>query len=266
MTRWALVFWMLCAGGVHVGAARADLRLAVTTSFENSGLADVVLPAFEAQSGIAVQMLVVGTGQALRFGQAGDVDAILVHAPAREKAFVAQGHAPYRREVMYNDFVLIGPQDDPAGLNEAVDAAQAMEQIAARGALFVSRGDNSGTHGTEKALWAQAGLVVDNFGRWYREAGAGMGATLNVAVGLNAYTLTDRASWLKFGNKGGLAVVFEGDDALVNQYSVLPIHRARQPEAALRFEQFLTSEVGQSLIAGYRVHGIQVFFANAAPR
>ncbi|SFJ44116.1 substrate-binding domain-containing protein [Jannaschia pohangensis] len=247
-------------------SAQADtLRMAVTTSFENSGLAEVLLPRIAADTGVEVQLVVVGTGQALRLGAAGDVDAVLVHARAAEEAFVAEGHAPYRRPIMYNDFVLVGPASDPADLARATDAADALARIAATRAPFVSRGDDSGTHQAELALWNAAGITPD--GPWYRPVGAGMGAALNTAVGMGAYVLADRASWLNFGNRGGMAIAFEGDPALFNQYSFLPIDPARHPTvnapAAAVVESWLTSDTARQVIDGYRVAGQQLFTFNA---
>ena len=248
-----------------VAAAERTMRMAVTTSFEASGLADVLLPAIEADTGVAVQLVVVGTGQALRLGAAGDVDAVLVHSREAEEAFVAQGHAPHRREVMYNDFVLVGPSDDPAGASRAETAAGALTAVAEAGAAFVSRGDDSGTHKAELALWSRAGLEPEAFGRWYRETGSGMGAALNTAAGMGAYVLSDRASWLAEGRRG-LSILFEGDPALFNQYAYLPVADARHPEAAAMVEAWLTSERAATLIDGHRVGGERLFTFNAEPR
>ncbi|MEM8576828.1 MAG: substrate-binding domain-containing protein [Pseudomonadota bacterium] len=248
--------------------AGETLRLAVTTSFHNSGLADVLLPEIAADLDLEVQLLVVGTGQALRLGEAGDVDAILVHSRAAEEAFVAAGHGTHRREIMYNDFVLIGPAADPAGIAAATTAVGALERIAGAAEPFVSRGDDSGTHKQELRLWADAGLAPEGFGRWYKPVGAGMGAALNTASGLGAYILSDRASWLNFGNKGGLALLFAGDPALFNQYAFLPVNPARHPHvktaATAHLEAWLTSDRAQALIDGYTLDGQQLFVFNAA--
>lgn len=262
---------LVLAAAALAAPARAgeSLRMAVTTSFHNSGLSDVLLPAIAEDTGIDVQLLVVGTGQALRLGRAGDVDALLVHSRAAEEAFVAEGFAPHRREIMFNDFVLVGPADDPAGIADAPDAAAALTRIAAAEARFVSRGDDSGTHKRELALWQAAGLDPGGFGRWYNSVGAGMGAALNTAAGLDAYILADRASWLNFGNKGGLALLFAGDAALFNQYAYLPVSAARHPHvnaaAAARLEDWLTSERARALIDGYRLGGERLFTFNARP-
>ncbi|MEL6701193.1 MAG: substrate-binding domain-containing protein [Pseudomonadota bacterium] len=254
------------------GSVSADtIRLAVTTSFENSGLSDVLLPVARDATGDSYQLIVVGTGKALRLGAAGDVDAVLVHAPDAERAAVKAGHFTHRREIMFNDFVLVGPRDDPAGIARAAGAADALTRISAQNALFASRGDESGTHKAELALWEVAGIdVAAASPRWYRATGAGMGATLNAAVAMGAYALSDRASWLTFGNPGNHALLFEGDTALFNQYALLPVDPARHPhvaaEAVARFEAWLTGPVGQGVINDYRLAGQPLFTANATPR
>lgn len=249
--------------------AKDVMRMAVTTSFHNSGLAEVLLPAIEGDLGLEVQLLVVGTGQALRLGRAGDVDAILVHAKRAEEAFVVDGYATHRREIMYNDFVVIGPEADPAAVSTAPSAAQSLAMIADAEALFVSRGDDSGTHQKELSLWAAVGLMPEEFGTWYKSVGAGMGAALNTASGLNAYILSDRASWLNFGNKAGLALLYEGDPALFNQYAYLPINPARHPhvkaDLATRLEAWLTSDHAEELINGFTIAGETAFVFNASP-
>ncbi|UWQ21482.1 substrate-binding domain-containing protein [Jannaschia sp. W003] len=258
--------WLLAAAATASAAQAEKMRMAVTTSFHNSGLSDVLLPAIEADTGIEVQLLVVGTGQALRLGESGDVDAILVHSRAAEEAFVAAGHAPHRTEIMYNDFVIVGPANDPAGVMGAKTADAALRRISEAAADFVSRGDDSGTHKTERALWAAAGVAPR--GGWYKEVGAGMGAALNTAAGLGAYALTDRASWLNFANRGGLVLLFEGDPALFNQYAFLPVSAERHPhanaDAAIRLEAWLTSDAARALVDGYTVAGERLFTFNAA--
>lgn len=249
-------------------SAVADtMRLAVTTSFHNSGLSDVLLPSIENDTGLVVQLLVVGTGQALRLGEAGDVDAILVHSRAAEVAFVADGFAPYRREIMYNDFIIIGSEDDPAQIADKSDSARALQRIAQSQSAFVSRGDDSGTHKKELTLWQAAGLNPQDFGSWYKPVGAGMGASLNTASGLGAYILADRASWLNFGNKAGLAMLFAGDPVLFNQYAYLPVSEVRHPhvkaEAAKALEAWLTSPTAEALINSYEIEGEQLFTFNA---
>lgn len=243
------------------------MKLAVTTSFHNSGLSDVLLPAIAQDTGLEVQLLVVGTGQALRLGQAGDVDAILVHSKAAEEAFVAAGYGTHRREIMYNDFVFIGPASDPAQVAQAETAAVALQAIAQSQSAFVSRGDDSGTHKKELSLWAEAGVPPE--GAWYKAVGAGMGASLNTASGLDAYIMSDRASWLNFNNKGDLALLFSGDPALFNQYAYLPVNPKRHPhvkgEAALALEAWLTSLKAATLINGYMIDGEPLFVFNATP-
>lgn len=250
-------------------ASAETMKLAVTTSFHNSGLSDVLLPAILEETGLDVQLLVVGTGQALRLGEAGDVDAILVHSRAAEEQFVEQGFAPYRREIMYNDFVLVGPQTDVAGIADASDAAGALKRIAMAEAAFVSRGDESGTHKKELSLWRAAALDPSDFGMWYKAVGAGMGASLNTASGLNAYILADRASWLNFANKGTLSLLFAGDPVLFNQYAYLPIDPARHPHvkvgAQRTLEDWLTSPRAAALINGYEIDDTALFVFNAVP-
>ncbi|MBM7067999.1 substrate-binding domain-containing protein [Actibacterium sp. 188UL27-1] len=266
--------WMIFAvvAVLMTCAAQAEtMRMAVTTSFHNSGLAEVLLPRITQETGIEVQLLVVGTGQALKLGQAGDVDAILVHSKAAEEVFVAKGYGTHRREIMYNDFVLIGPEDDPAGVKDAATVAEALQKIAQTRPAFVSRGDDSGTHRRELALWASAGVdVTDASPDWYRAAGAGMGATLNTAVGMGAYVLSDRATWLKFGNKAGQAILFEGDAALFNQYAYLPVspqlHAHVAHDSAQRVEEWLTSAAGQTMIGDYQIAGTRLFVPNARAR
>jgi len=270
----SLRVWMIVAAQTAAltiaGIARAEeMRLAVTTSFDNSGLAAVLLPRIRADLGFEIQMIVVGTGQALRLGAAGDVDAILVHSRAAEVAFIARGHGTHRREIMYNDFVLIGPRDDPADLGKAKTAAEAMAMLAGSGQAFVSRGDDSGTHKKELALWGAAGVDVGKARGWYRAAGASMGNTLNTASAMNAYVMSDRASWLNFGNKGELAVVFAGDPVLFNQYAFIPVDPSRHPhvkhELAMKLEQWLVSDVAAELINAFEINGEKLFTFNAAP-
>ena len=250
-------------------ASQAEtMKMAVTTSFYNSGLSEILLPEIMADLDIEVQLIVVGTGQALRLGEAGDVDAILVHSRAAEEAFLAAGYGTHRREIMYNDFVFIGPKNDPANVASATSAAVALQAIEAVEAPFVSRGDDSGTHKKEMHLWAEAEILGRVFeADWYRAAGAGMGATLNVASGMNAYVLSDRASWLNFGNKGELALLYAGDPALFNQYAYIPVNPVRQPhvrnDLAIELEAWLTSEKSATLINDYTINGENLFTFNA---
>lgn len=262
----AFVLAALGAFGAHAGAAGAeDLKMAVTTSFANSGLADVLLPQIREDIDLNVQLLIVGTGQALALGAAGDVDAVLVHARAAEEKWLAEGNGPHRREIMYNDFVIIGPSDDPAGAGGAEKVTGALAAIAKARAPFVSRGDDSGTHKKELSLWKAAGIAPE--GDWYRAVGQGMGAALNTAAGMNAYILADRASWLNFGNKADLALLFEGDPVLFNQYAYLPVSVEKYPhvnaDGAARLEAWLTGETAKELINGYTINGQHLFVFNA---
>lgn len=249
--------------------AMADtMKMAVTTSFHNSGLSDVLLPEIQKDLGLEVQLLVVGTGQAIRLGEAGDVDAILVHSKAAEEAFVAGGYGTHRREIMYNDFVLIGPKDDPAKIGDAASVVQALSSISTAKADFVSRGDDSGTHKKELALWSTAGVGAEARDvAWYKEAGAGMGASLNTASGMNAYIMSDRASWLKFGNKGQLDLLYAGDPELFNQYAYIPVspamHGHVKSDLALQLEAWLVSDRARALIDGYTLKGGRLFIFNA---
>lgn len=252
------------------GAQAADPFIVVqsTTSTQNSGLFDAILPWFEAESGIDVRVVAVGTGQAIRNARNGDGDVLLVHARSAEEAFVAEGWGVSRLDVMYNDFVIVGPGDDPAGIRGGKDAVAALREIAAAGAVFVSRGDDSGTHKAELGQWAKAGVdVAKDSGGWYRETGSGMGATLNVAAGMGAYTLTDRATWLAFGNAHGLEVLVEDDPGLFNQYGVILVNPEKHPgvraEAGQRFIDWLVGPDGQAAISSYRIDGEQLFFPNA---
>lgn len=250
------------------GAHSESMRMAVTTSFYNSGLSEILLPEIKADLGFEVELIVLGTGQALRLGEAGDVDAILTHARAAEDAFVAAGFGSYRREIMFNDFIFIGPQDDPANVASAETALQALQRIAIAKAPFVSRGDDSGTNKKELSLWAAAGIAPE--GAWYRAAGAGMGATLNTASGMNAYIFSDRASWLNFGNKGALVLLFSGDPALFNQYAYIPIDPERWPhvknDLAIQLEEWLTSDKAKGLINAYTINGEHLFTFNTVPK
>ncbi len=243
------------------------MKMAVTTSFNNSGLAEVLLPEIEKDLDLQVQLLVVGTGQAIKLGEAGDVDAILVHSRNAEEAFVEAGFGTHRTEFMYNDFVFIGPSADPAGIRGADAAATALTAIAEAKSSFVSRGDDSGTHKKELSLWATAGMDVEGFGDWYKAVGAGMGAALNTASGIPAYIMSDRASWLNFGNKGDLKLLYAGDPVLFNQYAYLPVnpemHDHVKNDLALKLEEWLVSERAAALINNYRINGETLFVFNA---
>ena len=269
----ALLRALVAAALALPGAAAADdalLTIASTTSTENSGLYDHLLPRYAARSGVRFRVVAVGTGQAIRNAMRGDADLLIAHHRESEERFVAEGYGLARRDLMYNDFVLVGPAADPAGAAQASGAAAAFGRIAQARAPFVSRGDDSGTHKRERELWAAAGVdVAPPSGRWYWEAGGGMGATLNVAAGRGAYVLSDRATWAAFGNKASLRVLLEGDPALHNQYGVIPVNPARHPHAraglARDFIAWLLSAEGQAAIAAFRINGQQMFFPNARP-
>lgn len=241
------------------------ITVASTTSTVNSGLFDAILPLFTEETGIEVRVLSQGTGQALDTGRRGDADVVFVHARAAEEAFVAEGYGVERFPVMYNDFVVVGPQADPAGVAGTADAPAALAKIAQAQAPFASRGDESGTHQAERALWQAAGVAPA--GSWYRETGQGMGATLNIAAEMPAYALTDRGTWIAFENKGDLQVVVEGDRRLFNQYGVILVNPQRHPsvkaEDGQAFIDWLISAEGQEAIAGYQMNGEQLFFPNA---
>ena len=259
----------LAAGAAAAAAADDDsILLQSTTSTANSGLYDAILPAFTDASGITVNVVAVGTGQAIKNAENGDGDVLLVHAKEAEEAFVAAGYGVERLDVMYNDFVLVGPADDPAGVDGEADAAAAFGRIAAAESPFASRGDDSGTHVAERALWDAAGVDVDAAsGGWYRETGSGMGATLNAAIGMDAYALTDRGTWIAFGNKGDHEILVEGDEALFNQYGVILVDPERHPNVnaagGQAFVDWITGPDGQAAIAAYTLDGEQLFFPNA---
>lgn len=251
-------------------ASAADTFIVVqsTTSTQNSGLLDYILPKFQENTGIEVRVVAVGTGQAIKNARNGDGDVLLVHAKAAEEKFVADGFGVKRSDLMYNDFVIVGPAKDPAGLASSNDILTSLKKIADTKAAFASRGDDSGTHKKEKALWKAASVSPDAAsGTWYRETGSGMGATLNAAVGMGAYTMSDRATWIAFKNKGDYKIVVEGDDRLFNQYGVILVNPAKhanvKAEAGQKFIDWLLAPEGQKLIASYKVDGQQLFFPNA---
>ncbi len=245
--------------------AQETIIVASTTSTEGSGLFGHILPMFTADTGIVVQVVAQGTGQALETARRGDVDVVFVHAKADEEKFVAEGWGVQRFDVMYNDFVIVGPSADPAGVKAVAGAGDALKAIAGAEAPFASRGDDSGTHKAELKLWKAAGIAPA--GAWYRETGSGMGPTLNTAVQMGAYALTDRGTWLAFGNKGDLVVVSEGDPALFNPYGVILVNPLKHPHvkavAGQAFIDWLVSERGQAAINGFRVGGAQAFFGSA---
>jgi tungstate transport system substrate-binding protein len=252
------------------GAETPYITVASTTSTEQSGLFGHLLPAFTARSGIEVRVVAVGTGQALKIGEHGDCDVVFVHDKPAELKFVRDGFGVDRRDVMYNDFVLVGPQSDPAKIDGGHDIVAAFRKIAAAQAAFISRGDDSGTDKAEKRLWQDAGIAVNPAARtWYRETGSGMGQALNTATALGAYTLSDRGTWLSFKNRRNLEILVQGDRRLFNQYGVMLVNPARHPtvkEAQARaFIDWLVSPEGQQTIASYKIDGEQLFFPNATP-
>lgn len=256
--------------GVFVSSAQADdfITIQSTTSTQNSGLYDAILPHFTAKTGIEVRVVAVGTGQAIKNARNCDGDVLLVHAKPAEEKFVRKGFGVERFDVMYNDFVIVGPADDPAGLASAGSVTAALLKIRDAGAAFASRGDDSGTHKKERALWASAGHDPSaDSGTWYRETGSGMGATLNVAVGMGAYAMTDRATWIAFKNKRGYMIAVEGDTNLFNQYGVILVSADRCPSVKVDhgqvFIDWLLSDDGQASIAAYKRDGQQLFFPNA---
>lgn len=239
-----------------------------TTSTQNSGLFDHLLPKFTEKTGIEVRVVAVGTGQALKNAKNGDGDVVLVHAKEDEEKFVAEGWGIKRHDVMYNDFIIVGPASDPAGIAGLKNADEALKKIADAKAPFASRGDDSGTHKAELTLWKQAGVdPTKASGDWYLETGSGMGATLNTAVGKHAYTLADRGTWLSFGNKSDFEVLVEGDPHLFNQYGVILVNPEKHPRVKAKqgqaFVDWLTGAEGQKAIGSYKINGQQLFFPNA---
>jgi tungstate transport system substrate-binding protein len=263
----ALLCVLTLASAVAMADEKPFITVASTTSTEQSGLFGHLLPAFTKATGIDVHIVAVGTGQALKIGERGDADVEFVHDTPSELAFVAAGYGVGRREVMYNDFVLIGPKSDPARIAGNADIVAALKAIAAAKAPFASRGDDSGTDKEEKRLWQAAGIDIKAAsGQWYKETGSGMGPTLNTAAAMEAYTLSDRGTWLSFRNRGDLAITVAGDKRLFNQYGVMLVNPAKHPtvKAALgqRFIDWLTSPTGQQTIAAYKIGGEQLFFPN----
>jgi tungstate transport system substrate-binding protein len=262
----ALVF---VAIGNFTPATAQDRSIVVasTTSTQDSGLFGYLLPIFKAKTGIEVKVIAQGTGQALDTARRGDADVVFVHAKSQEEKFLAEGFGVKRFDVMHNDFVLIGPNSDPAGV-KGRDIETALKTIQAKAAPFVSRGDKSGTHSAERALWKQAGVdIAATKGPWYREIGQGMGAALNTAGAMNGYVLSDRGTWISFRNRGDLGIVVEGDKRLFNQYGVMLVNPEKYPSVKKEFGQafidWLISAEGQAAIAGYKIEGQQLFFPNA---
>jgi tungstate transport system substrate-binding protein len=269
----AIVLGLLVAlllGSPPALAQEKAIVVASTTSTQDSGLFGYILPLFKAKTGIDVKVVAQGTGQALDTARRGDADVVFVHAKAQEEKFVADGFGVKRHDVMYNDFVVIGPKADPAGIKGGKDVVTALKAIAAKGAPFVSRGDKSGTHSAELKLWKVAGL--DPAGTkpgWYRAIGQGMGAALNTAGAMGAYVLSDRGTWISFKNKGSLEIVVEGDRRLFNQYGIILVNPAKHAhvkrELGQRFIDWVISAEGQGAIRDYKIEGQQLFFPNAAP-
>lgn len=267
-----LVGFALAIMAALTSVARADDRFIIvqsTTSTENSGLFKHLLPLFKEKTGIEARIVAVGTGQAIKNAQNGDGDVLLVHDKASEEKFVAEGWGVKRFDVMYNDFVIAGPATDPAKVSGGADAVEALKKIVASGTPFVSRGDDSGTHKAELRLWKDAGVDAKAAsGTWYREAGQGMGATINVATGTGGYVLSDRAAWSAFKNKGDHKIVVQGDKKLFNPYGVMLVNPAKHPNVKAAdgqaFVDWLVSADGQAAIAGFKIEGEQQFFPNAA--
>lgn len=262
---------MLLGGALLSTVSLAEdksILLQSTTSTANSGLYDSLLPAFTEKTGIKVNVVAVGTGQAIKNAQNGDADVLLVHAKSAEEKFVAAGYGVERFDLMYNDFIIVGPPADSAKIEGMKDTLAAMAKIADQQAVFASRGDNSGTHKKEVQLWKDADIdPTEGSGGWYRETGSGMGATLNAAVGMGAYTITDRGTWISFKNKGDYKVLVEGDPSLFNQYGIILVNPKKHPHVKVMegqaFIDWMLGEEGQKAIADYKLDGQQLFFPNA---
>jgi tungstate transport system substrate-binding protein len=267
----AFAIWLsVIANFAPATAEDRSIVVASTTSTQDSGLFGYLLPIFKARTGIEVKVIAQGTGQALDTARRGDADVVFVHAKAQEEKFLAEGFGVQRFDVMYNDFVLIGPKRDPAGV-KGKDIAAALKAIQAESAPFVSRGDRSGTHSAELALWKQAGIdIAGSKGPWYREIGQGMGAALNTASAMNGYVLSDRGTWISFKNRGDLEIAVEGDKRLFNQYGVMLVNPAKYPtvkkELGQTFVDWLVSPEGQAAIASYKIDGQQLFFPDAGKK
>jgi tungstate transport system substrate-binding protein len=272
MNRWFGTLRILAIIALISLAAQAQAQdqsivVASTTSTQDSGLFGYLLPIVKQKTGVEVKVLAQGTGQALDTARRGDADVVFVHAKSAEEKFLAEGFGVKRYPVMYNDFVIVGPQDDPAGI-KGKDVVTALQTIKSKAAPFISRGDRSGTHIAEIKLWEEAGIdITKDHGPWYKEIGQGMGAALNMASASNAYVLSDRGTWLAFQNRGDLAILVEGDKRLFNQYGVMLVNPAKHPQvkkdAGQRFIDFLISPEGQSTIAGYKINGQQLFYPDA---
>jgi tungstate transport system substrate-binding protein len=262
----------LCSVALSVPFAHSEYRsilVASTTSTQDSGLFEYLLPLFTAKTGITVKVVAQGTGQALDTGRHGDADVVFVHAKPAEEKFVAEGEGVRRFPVMYNDFVLIGPKSDPAGVKGMKDVGRALQSIKDKQASFISRGDRSGTHIAETTLWKNSGIDLDkDRGAWYKSIGQGMGAALNTANASSAYVLSDRGTWIHFKNKGDLQILVEGDKRMFNQYGVMLVNPEKHPtvkrELGQQFIDYLISPEGQNAIANYKINGEQLFFPNAS--
>jgi tungstate transport system substrate-binding protein len=263
MLRTICLLLAVLASAAH--AQGRDIRLATTTSTENSGLLKVILPMFEAKYGGKVRVVSVGTGAALKLGENGDVDVVLVHARSLEDKFMAGGFGSVRRDVMYNDFVIVGPKNDPAGVRGSKDVIAAMKKISASGAKFVSRGDESGTHQMEKDYWKSAN--VDPKGAWYVASGQGMGQVLTMAGQFEGYALTDRATYAAYKDKTGLETLVEGDPKMFNPYGIIAVNPQKHPavnnQGAMAMVNWITSPQGQKAIADFKINGVQMFFPSA---
>ncbi len=265
--KFAIALALVSSGaGGQAFAQEQSILVQSTTSTANSGLYEYLLPEFEKKTGIKVNVVAVGTGQAIKNAERCDGDVLLVHAKSAEEKFVSDGFGVQRFDLMYNDFVIVGPKSDPAGISGMSDVKAALKKIADTKSLFASRGDDSGTHKTELALWKKAGIEPDT--QWYRSTGSGMGATLNTGIGLDAYVLTDRATWISFGNKAEFVISVEGDEAMFNQYGVILVSPGKCPsvkaDAGNAFIVWLLSAEGQNAIRSYQINGQQLFFPNAA--
>lgn len=245
--------------------SEARLRMSTTTSTEQSGLLSALLPPFEKANNVKVDVIAVGTGKSLKLGENGDVDVVFVHARPAEDKFVADGFGVDRRDVMYNDFILVGPKDDPAGIKDSKSAAEAFKKLSGGKADFISRGDDSGTHQKEKEIWKLAGITPQ--GKWYVEAGQGMGPVLQMAFDKKGYTLSDRGTFLAYEGKTDLGILFEGDKSLFNPYGIIAVNPKKHPgvnyDLAKKFIDYVTGPEGQKIIAGYNVNGKQLFFPDA---
>ena len=262
-----LIFLFLLLGSPKTSFSKEFITLQSTTSTQNSGLYDYILPIFSDKYNIDVRVVAVGTGQAIKNAQNCDGDVLIVHSQASEENFVESGYGLYRQNLMYNDFIIIGPYNDPAEINSSQNAFEVFKKIYNAKSVFSSRGDESGTHKAEIKIWNEINLETNKFnGNWYRELGLGMGATLNVAVQMDAYALSDRATWLAFNNKRDHKVLFEGDKSLFNQYGIIPVNPKKCPTVKFnlseKFIYWMLSKEGQNKIASFKVNGHQLFFPN----